>query len=98
MRCRRFAHMHVNHIRVQSILVKEGEYVKRSQEVGKLGSSGNSTMPHLHVNLFHQMDDLYSAKVLPFVFCDYMTLSLDGQWVENKLSIPRVETVVRFHA
>jgi hypothetical protein len=86
------------HLRNQSILVKEGEHVNQGQEIARLGSSGNSTMPHLHINLFDQMDDPYSAKVLPFAFINYETLGLDGQWQQNKLSIPQVGTVVRFHA
>jgi len=86
------------HLRDQSILVKEGDNVSQGQEIARLGSSGNSTMPHLHINLFDQMNNPYSAKVLPFVFREYETLGPNGQWLKNKLSIPQVGAVVRFHA
>ena len=86
------------HLRNQSILVEEGDHVNQGQEIARLGSSGNSTMPHLHINLFDQMYDPHSAKLLPFVFRDYESLGLDGRWLKNKLSIPQVGTVVRFHA
>ena len=86
------------HLRNQSILVTEGEQVRQGQAIGTLGNSGNSTMPHLHINLFDQMDNPLQAEVLPFVFSSYEALGSDGLWVENKLSIPRVGTHVRFHA
>lgn len=86
------------HLRNQSILVTEGEQVRQGQAIGMLGNSGNSTMPHLHINVFDQMEDPFKAKVLPFVFSSYETLGSDGLWVENKLSLPKAGTFVRFHA
>ncbi|MGD8569671.1 MAG: M23 family metallopeptidase [Gammaproteobacteria bacterium] len=85
------------HLRNQSILVTEGEQVGQGQEIGMLGNSGNSTMPHLHINLFDQMDNPFKAEVLPFVFSSYETLDRDGLWIERKSSIPRAGTFVRFH-
>lgn len=86
------------HLRNQSILVTEGEYVRQGQVIGKVGNSGNSTMPHLHINLFDQMENPFKAKVLPFVFSKYETIDHDGLWVEKKSSIPNAGMFVRFHA
>jgi len=86
------------HLRNLSILVKEGDEVEQGQEIGLLGNSGNSTMPHLHINLFDQMHDPFKAVVLPFVFHRYDTLGSDGLWTEKKRSIPKPGAFVRFHA
>jgi len=84
------------HMRNHSILVKEGDDVKLGQEIGRLGNSGNSTMPHLHINLFDQMDDPFSARVLPFVFDCYEILNKNGDWEENFSSLPGVGDIVKF--
>lgn len=84
------------HLRNNSILVTEGEKVKSGQVVGSLGNSGNSTMPHLHINLFDQMDDPFQANVLPFVFDRYKGLHADGSWKAVTTSIPEVGSFVRF--
>ena len=86
------------HLRNQSILVTEGEQVRQGQAIGMLGNSGNSTMPHLHINVFDQMDYPFKAEVIPFVFSSYETLGNDGKWTENKLSLPMAGSFVRFHA
>ena len=86
------------HLRNQSISVTEGEQVKQGQPIGMVGNSGNSTMPHLHINVFDQMDDPFKAAVLPFVFSSFEVLDKTGKWVENKSSLPQAGTSVRFHA
>jgi hypothetical protein len=86
------------HLRNGSIVVSEGQEVHRREVVGRVGSSGNSTMPHLHMNLFDQMDDPYRAKVLPFVFDSFQSRDSKGQWVEESDCVPMVGTHIRFHS
>jgi len=85
------------HLRNQSVLVAEGEQVSKGQPIAKLGNSGNSGMPHLHINLFDQMENPLTAKVLPFVFSDYQVLN-NGLWSDSKLSIPRAGAFVKFNS
>lgn len=84
------------HLRNQSITVSEGAFVNRGDLIGKVGNSGNSTMPHLHINLFDQMTDPYSAQVLPFVFGKYEILNHDGNWSEQESSLPSPGDLVKF--
>lgn len=55
------------HLRPGTVAVQVGERVRRGQQLGELGSSGNSTGPHLH---FHVMDraSALAADGLPYVF------------------------------
>ncbi len=54
------------HLRPGSILVKRGEEVSVSDELGRIGNSGHSLAPHLH---FHIADgpDALASEGLPFV-------------------------------
>lgn len=58
------------HMKPGSIKVKEGQKVKRGEVIGLLGSSGNSTAPHLH---FHVMDgpSILGSQGVPYVFDNF---------------------------
>ena len=47
--------------------VKLGDRVKRGQQIGLLGNSGNSTAPHLHFHVTNGNSPL-GSEGLPFVF------------------------------
>ena len=38
------------HLRMESVLVKEGELVQEGQLMAEVGNSGNTTAPHLHID------------------------------------------------
>lgn len=84
------------HLREKSVGVEEGEQVQQGQLIGAVGNSGNSTMPHLHINVFDQMDDPFSAEVLPFVFDHYEVLSKTGQSAIQQNALPETGALLNF--
>lgn len=58
------------HLRPHSLLVKQGEHVKRGQVIALLGNTGNSTEPHLHFHVSNGPDPLQSEGV-PYVFDNF---------------------------
>jgi len=54
------------HMRPGSVRVHVGERVRRGQMLGRLGNSGNSATPHLHLQV--QIRRNFLSDGLPFVF------------------------------
>ena len=54
------------HMKPGSVRVDVGDRVRRGQMLGRLGNSGNSATPHLHLQL--QTTDSFVSDGLPFVF------------------------------
>jgi murein DD-endopeptidase MepM/ murein hydrolase activator NlpD len=55
------------HLKRGSVRVKTGDTVKRGQEIGRCGHSGNSTEPHLHFQ-FQSGKSFYFSNGLPVKF------------------------------
>jgi hypothetical protein len=74
------------HLRRGSISVRPGQQVKRGEVIGRVGNSGNTTMPHLH---FHMMDrpSLAEAKGVACRFQQYERLH-NGQWELVREGLP----------
>ena len=53
-----YAHLH-------TVSVKKGETVRQGQTIGTLGNTGNSTGPHLHLEIRRDGRNLNPAKLLP---------------------------------
>jgi hypothetical protein len=81
-----------------SIIVREGDRVRRGQALARLGNSGNSTSPHLH---FHLMtgDSVIGADGVPFVLnrfgfsgrIDATRLAqsgIEGTYGDNRFPVP----------
>lgn len=63
------------HIKNGSIKVKTGEKVSRGSEIGRIGNSGNTSAPHLHLHLGNTSSPLGSSP-LPFVFDSFKVVGI----------------------
>lgn len=61
------------HCKCGSFVVAEGERVVAGQQVAQVGNSGNSTEPHIHMQLMDGPDGT-TAHGLPLMFEDYREL------------------------
>lgn len=82
------------HMKKESIIVKPGQKVQANQPLGQLGHSGNSTMPHLHMQ-FMNSDNFQTAQGVPFIFKKY-EVKRNGKWEEVFNSIPTVKDIIRY--
>lgn len=66
------------HLRSGSIRVHPGERVTAGQELALCGNSGNSTQPHLHIQVMDSLD-LPGARGLPMAFRAYRAQRRDSR-------------------
>lgn len=87
-------HVVLAHLRARSIRVAVGERVVVGLEVGRCGNSGNSTQPHIHVQVMDS-PDAFTARGLPLAFQDYRVWPRGGRTpVVVGLGIPDTGDVV----
>lgn len=48
------AYIFIAHMQKSSVVVDQDEHVKVGQHIGKVGNSGNTTEPHLHIHAEHK--------------------------------------------
>ncbi|MFY1625479.1 M23 family metallopeptidase [Micromonospora sp. WMMD735] len=82
------------HLRAGSLRVAVGDEVGVGQELGDCGNSGNSTQPHLHLQVMDAADP-YAARGLPMAFRHYRSWRRAGDPpVEVDRGIPGEAAVV----
>ena len=82
------------HLRAGSIRVRAGESVVAGQALASCGNSGNSTQPHLHVQVMDTADP-FRARGIPMSFRDYRRWPRSGgPPVEVAQGIPDESEVV----
>jgi murein DD-endopeptidase MepM/ murein hydrolase activator NlpD len=74
------------HLAPGSVAVREGQTVRAGDVLGRVGHTGNSTSPHLHVQLMDAADPIVAAGV-PMAFRTYDALR-DGAWQAVRNGIP----------
>ncbi len=92
------AYVFYAHLQPGSILVREGQRVRRGQVLGRLGNSGNSVGPHLH---FHVGDDnsLNGSEPVPFVFDSFLfggREKVSSRPVHRTLEVPLADSMLDF--
>ncbi|MFT4215745.1 MAG: M23 family metallopeptidase [Micropruina sp.] len=62
----------IAHLRRGTVAVREGQRVDAGQPIGECGNSGNTTQPHVHLQVSDSLSGA-DARGLPFVFAAYRT-------------------------
>jgi murein DD-endopeptidase MepM/ murein hydrolase activator NlpD len=66
------------HLAPETVPVTTGQVVRAGELIGRVGHTGNSTAPHLHVQVMDSADPL-QAKGIPCAFEAYLVQG-DGGW------------------
>jgi murein DD-endopeptidase MepM/ murein hydrolase activator NlpD len=69
----------IGHLKPGSIKVKPGDVVEVHQEIGRVGNSGRTPVPHVHIHL-QDSPELGFGEGIPLYFYDYRC---DGKFVER---------------
>jgi hypothetical protein len=71
--------LYLCHLQRGSLLVKEGDQVTQGQPLAKVGNSGNTSEPHLHIHLQNTAEDHFGEGI-PLYFHDYR---VDGRVIDR---------------
>ena len=82
------------HLAPGSVAVREGQATRLGQPIGRVGHTGNSTSPHLHLQLMDAADPL-AARGLPCAFERY-EVQRGADWVPVRGGIPGRSDRLRF--
>lgn len=74
------------HLRRGSVTASEGDAVASGDQLGEVGNSGNSLLPHVHVQVMTSADP-FTAAVLPWQITS-LDRHLDGTWGATPGPVP----------
>ena len=80
------------HLQRGSIKVRKGDHVHQGDALALLGNSGNTTGPHLHLQLTDHNSVLQSQGI-PFVFAGFTYLGPGSDYPEKQVSFPWVNSL-----
>ncbi len=81
------------HLRTGSLTVAVGDAVATGKPVAECGNSGNSTQPHLHLQVTDG-PDLHTARGVPLQFRDFREWPREGPEEVHAVGLPRNGSVV----
>lgn len=76
------------HLQHESLTVAAGDDVEVGELVGRVGNSGFTLEPHLHLQLFDRIDDLAKARAPAFVVAEF------EQWTDRDWT-PRADAPLK---
>lgn len=82
------------HLRKGSLLIAAGQNVSQGQPLARVGNSGNSLAPHLHLQV-NDGPDLLTSAIKPFAFTQYDCWT-GKAWETTMRTPPRKGDLIRF--
>ncbi|MDZ7870696.1 MAG: M23 family metallopeptidase [Rheinheimera sp.] len=76
------------HLQTKSVQVKAGDRVLKGQPIAKIGNSGDSRSPHLHLQVSTDPNHLLFGEGLPFVIDTFRSKKPDQQWMPRANETP----------
>jgi murein DD-endopeptidase MepM/ murein hydrolase activator NlpD len=88
-----FAHYY--HLQPGSLRVKKGDRVASGQQLARIGTSGDSNVPHLHFEVSTSSKPLFGEGV-PYVIDHFRAKTPDGTWQTYTRELPMRKMLVDF--
>ncbi len=83
----------LSHLKRKSILVKEGDDVKKGQVLARCGNSGRSPQPHLHFQF--QLTDKLGDRTYKFPFAHFISIDENGNETLRIFDYPKENEKVK---
>lgn len=84
-----------SHLQPGSLLVKQGDRVRRGQPLARVGNSGDARAPHLHFQVTTTAN-LFSGEGVPYLIDSYRAKPADGEWENRTNELPLADMLVDF--
>jgi murein DD-endopeptidase MepM/ murein hydrolase activator NlpD len=83
------------HLQPGSVRVKAGDQVRRGEELGRVGASGDAREPHLHFEVTNSSKPL-AGEGVPYLIDRYFLMTADGKRELHTHELPLKNSIVMF--